>query len=152
MGIVVLRLRRSVAAGRQTWLRDLLQSGTRAHLRLGVVAGLLAAAVSIAANLRRGDPHGLSTAPDILSALIVGLVVWLAVRHAALQHRAHAQVAAHRTALAASITFAVAMTGFSWWYFNHGSLMMFAFASGTAFGLAYLFGVVATRVAAKRAV
>ena len=123
-----------------------------AHLGLGVVAGLLAAGVSVGANLRRGDPHLISTAPDVVTALIVGLLVCWAVWQAAMRDRAHAQVAAHRTALVASSTFAVAMTAFSWWHFNHGSLVMFAFAAGTAFGLAYLFGVAAARVAARRAV
>lgn len=123
-----------------------------AHLGLGVVAGLLAAGVSVAANLRRGDPHLISTAPDIVTALIVGLIVSWAVWQAALRDRAHARVAAHRTALAASGTFAVAMSAFAWWYFNHVSFAMFAFAAGTAFGLAYLFCLAATQAAAGRAV
>lgn len=123
-----------------------------AHLGLGVVAGLLAAGVSVAANLRRGDPHLISTAPDVVTALIVGLIVSWAVWHAALRNRAHARLAAHRTALAASGTFAVAMSAFAWWYFNHVSFAMFVFGAGTAFGLAYLFGLVTSQVAAWRAV
>lgn len=122
------------------------------HLGLGILAGLLSAGVSVGANLRRGDPHLISTAPDVVTALIVGLIVCWAVWQAALRDRAHAKVAAHRTALLASSTFAVAMSAFSWWYFNNYSFALVAFAAGTSFGVAYLFGVVATRVAAKRAV
>lgn len=123
-----------------------------AHLGLGVVAGLLAAGVSVGANLRRGDPHLISTAPDVVTALIVGLIVCWAVWQAALRDRAQARIAAHETALAASSTFAVAMGAFAWWHFNHYSFGIVAFAAATSFGLAYLFGVVAARVAARRAV
>ena len=123
-----------------------------AHLGLGVVAGLLAAGVSVAANLRRGDPRLISTAPDVMTAVIVGLIVAWAVWQAALRNPAHARVAAHRAALAASSTFAVAMSAFAWWYFNHVSFAMFAFTAGTALGLTYLFGLAATQVAARRAV
>src|SRR5687768_17928486 len=69
-----------------------------AHLGLGVVAGLLAAGVSVVANLRRGDPHLISTAPDVMTVLIVGLIVSWAVWQAAQRGRTHARVAAHRTA------------------------------------------------------
>ena len=120
-----------------------------AHVGFGVVAGLLAASVSIGANLRRGDPHLISTAPDIMTALIVGLVIWLAVSQAALRDRAHARAAAHRAALTASGTFAAAMSAFTWWYLKLDSFAMFAFGAATAFGLAYLFGAVATRVTAR---
>ena len=50
---------------------------------VGGAAGLLGAAVSVVSNLRRGDPHWVSTAPDVLTLGIVcgsGMVRSLAGR------------------------------------------------------------------------
>jgi hypothetical protein len=115
---------------------------------IGGGAGLLAAATAVASNLWRGDPHLVSTAPDLLTLVIVGGLVWLAVKRVAAHDRARAVRAGRHAALAASGTFAVGMGAFTWWYLPSHAFALAGFLSG--FAMVYLVGFVAVRIAPTR--
>jgi len=46
----------------------------------GVILGSIVTAVVIAGNVRRADPHGVSTYPDVVSVAIAPLVVYVVGR------------------------------------------------------------------------
>ena len=118
---------------------------------IGVGAGLLSTGVAVVSNLRRGDPHVVSTAPDLLTLVIVVAVVWFAVRWAGGQGVA-GRDAARTATVVASAVFAIGMGAFTVWYLPSHALVLGAFGAATGFWLPYLAGLVASRPIQKRAV
>lgn len=116
---------------------------------IGAGAGLLAASVSVASSLWRGDPHLVSTAPGFLTFLVVGGLVWFAVKRAAVHNRGRAFQSGRHAGLAASLTFAVCMGAFTWWYLPSHAFSLAGFGAVSGFVMAYLVGFVATRVVAN---
>jgi hypothetical protein len=116
----------------------------------GGAAGLLAGATAVASNLRRGEPHLISIFPDLLTFMIVGTLVWLAVWGVRTDDRVHANHARRQTTLVASSTFAVCIGAFAWWYLPSNSILLAGFAALSGFVLTYLVGFVATTSFARR--
>ena len=119
---------------------------------IGVGAGLLSTGVAVVSNLRRGDPHLVSTAPDLLTLAVVVAVVWFAVRWAAGQPRLAGRDSARTATVIASAVFAVGMGAFTVWYLPSHALVLGAFGAATGFWLPYLAGFVASRTTQNRAV
>jgi hypothetical protein len=111
---------------------------------LGAAAGLLGATVSVVSNLRRGDPHLVSVAPDLLSLAVMSCLVWLAVARVGAQDRANTPVACRRATLAAGIVFGVA-GGFTWWYLPSHPFVLGSVSALVGFSFIYLVGLVAAR-------
>ncbi len=120
--------------------------------KIGVGAGLLSTVVAVASNLRRGDPHLVSTSPDLLTLLAVGAVVWFAVRWAGAQQQGTTLHSAKTTTVVASIVFAVGIGAFTLWYLPSHALVLGATAAGSGFALVYLAGLVASRTIQRTAV
>lgn len=119
---------------------------------IGVGAGLLSTVVAVASNLRRGDPHLVSTAPDLLTLVVVVAVVWFAVRWAGAQQHVAGRHPAKRTTIVASTVFALGMGAFTLWYLPSHAPVLGAFGAGSGFVLAYLAGFAASRRTQKSAV
>jgi hypothetical protein len=118
---------------------------------IGAGAGLLSTFVAAASNLRRGDPHLVSAAPDLLTLVAVVAVVSFAVRRAGAQHVAGRE-SAQKATVVASTVFALGMGAFTLWYLPSHALVLGAFGAGSGFVLAYLAGLAASRTIQKRAV
>jgi hypothetical protein len=116
----------------------------------GGAAGLLAGAIAVASNLRRGDLHSISTFPDLLTFVVAGTLVWLAVWGVRTDDRVHANHARRQTALVASSTFAVCIGAFAWRYLPSSSILLAGSAALSGFVLTYLVGFVATMSFARR--
>ena len=112
----------------------------------GITGGLACAALSIAANLWRGDPHQLSGAPSLWAAVLLAVIVSRAVREAP---GVPAGSAALRVTLAAAATCALAMGLFTWRYFSSHPLPLAAASAVMSFVAVGLVGL-ATAWAAPR--
>ena len=122
----------------------------KADVPVGIAAGMATAAVSMAANLWRADPHLVSAAPDAISAIVLGLLIYRSVRHASRQFRTEdAWRVAIGTTMIAAATCAMAMGMFTWWYLPSRSLTLAIFGAGMSFGLVAIVGVIAACVAAR---
>ena len=119
---------------------------------IGVGAGLLSTAVAVASNLRRGDPHLVSTAPDLLTLVVVVAVVWCAVRWAGAQQQTAGRHPAQTTTVVTSTVFALGIGAFTLWYLPSHALVLGALAAGSGFALIYLAGFVASRSNQRTAV
>jgi hypothetical protein len=113
---------------------------------LGITAGLAASGLSIASNLRRGDPHLVSAGPDLVAAIVVAALIYNAVRQsgASPSHGAGRGAGMLATLLASGIC-AVTMAAFTWFYLPIHSLTLAAYAAGVSFVLVYVVGYIATR-------
>ena len=118
---------------------------------IGVGAGLLSTVAAVASNLRTGDPHRVSTAPDLLTVVVVVAIVWFAVKRAG-QGPAAGRRSAQTATLVASTVFALGMGAFTLWYLPSHALALGGFGAGSGFVLAYLVGFVASRTTWNRAV
>lgn len=118
---------------------------------IGAGAGLLSTFVAAASNLLRGDPHLVSTAPDLLTLVAVVAVVWFAVRRAG-AHPVAGRQSAQKATIVASTVFALGMGAFTLWYLPSHALVLGAFGAGSGFVLAYLAGLAASRTIQTRAV
>ncbi|MEZ5293799.1 MAG: hypothetical protein R2745_22135 [Vicinamibacterales bacterium] len=116
----------------------------------GSIAGVVAAVVSAAGNLRRGDPHALSTAPDLATLATITVLVGLAVWRSAAGDGDQVFRRGRRAAVGAGATFAVGAGAFAWWYFPHHSIALASYAALTAFAMAGVVGVMTARVLASR--
>lgn len=119
---------------------------------IGVGTGLLSTAVAVASNLRRGDPHVVSTAPDLLTLVVVVAVVWFAVRWAGGQPQTSGQNPAKTTTVLASTVFALGIGTFTLWYLPSHAPVLGAVAAGSGFAVIYLAGFVASRALRRAAV
>lgn len=117
---------------------------------IGVGAGLLSTIVVVASNLRRGDPHLVSTAPDLLTLAVVVAVVWFAVRRVVAQDQREPQRSAQTTTIVAGAVFALGMGAFTWWYLPSHAIVPAGFAAISGFALVCLVGFVVRRIAAVR--
>ncbi|MGE0816808.1 MAG: hypothetical protein AB7O28_20290 [Vicinamibacterales bacterium] len=117
---------------------------------MGGLAGAAAAVVSAAGNLRRGDPHALSTAPDLATLAVIAVLVGLAVWRSATGHRDQAFSRGRRAAIGAGATFAAGIGAFAWWYFPNHPIALAAYAAVTGFALAGVVGVMTARLLAAR--
>lgn len=116
---------------------------------LGLLAGLASAGLSIAGNLRHGDPSLVSLAPDFASLLVIAGLVATAVIAAAWLNPATARRDAWHAAFVAAGALAVAMAAFTRFYLPEsgplpGSVMALAGIILTALG-----GAVAGRDATR---
>lgn len=112
---------------------------------IGLAAGLAASAVSAFGTVRGGDPHLVSTAPDLLSAVLITGFVVLAVRRATTAAGpAAARHAGLETTLTASAVCGVLMALFTLWYLPVHALSLAAFGGGVSFVLVYAVGYLAT--------
>lgn len=117
---------------------------------IGAGAGVISTCVAAASNLLRGNPHLVSTAPDLLTLVAVVAVVWIAVRRAG-AHPVAGRQSAQRATVVASTVFALGMGAFTLWYLPSHALVLGAFGAGSGFVLAYLAGLAASRTIQNRA-
>lgn len=122
----------------------------RSDVVLGIGLGSLLAALSIAGNIRRGDPHLLSTFPGLIIAIVLPVGIYLLMRHRASKvDRDDLTLAGMRMTIAAASVFALALAGFAWWWFPARPLPLVAFALvGTLVGT-WVLGVVSSLVSAR---
>ena len=113
----------------------------------GLVAGIAASGLSIASNLRQGDPHLVSAGPDLVAAIVVAALVYNAVRQSGKPSAdGTGRDAGKRATLVASGVCAVALAAFTWFYLPVHSLTLTAYAAGVSFVLMYIVGYAATRL------
>ncbi|MGE3275079.1 MAG: hypothetical protein AB7O67_08190 [Vicinamibacterales bacterium] len=112
---------------------------------IGVGAGLLSTVVATVSNLHRGDPHLVSTAPDLLTLVAIVAIVWRAVRWTGGLDDARGRHPAQVTAVVASTVFAVGMGAFTLWYLPSHAPVLAAAAAVSSFLLACVTGVAASR-------
>lgn len=111
----------------------------------GIAAGLASATLSILSNLRHGDPHRLSAAPDLFGALVIGLAVVFVVRRTARAAEPRRQMsAAATTVLVAAIGCAVPMGLFAWQYFPSHSVELALASAVMSFVFITVLGLSAT--------
>lgn len=112
---------------------------------LGVVLGLAVSALSISGNLRRGDPHLVSIAPDLISAMAIAVLTYSVVRRAIRRQSPGAgREAGMHTAFIASVVCATAMAVFTWWYLPTHAPSLAAFSAIGSFMLVFVVGYTAT--------
>lgn len=113
----------------------------------GIVAGLAASALSIASNLRRGDPHLVSAGPDLLAAIVVAALIYYTVRQSgvALSLGAGRDEGVLATLVASAVS-AGTLAVFTWVYLPIHSVALAAYVAGVSFVLVYLVGYAATRL------
>jgi hypothetical protein len=117
---------------------------------LGIIAGLAASGLSIASNLRRGDPHLVSAGPDLVAAIVVAALIYNAVRRSgAPSSDGTGREAGRQATLVASGVCALALAGFTWAYLPMHSLTLAAYAAGVSFVLVYVVGYAATRLGVR---
>lgn len=117
---------------------------------LGVALGSLVCAVAITGNLMRADPHLVSFYPDIASALIVPLVIFISLRR---QRRSGAgaeavQAFGVRVGAVAGATFGAGLGAFTVYMFGAWSFV--AFGTATAFLSVFVLSCLAAYVAGHR--
>jgi hypothetical protein len=121
----------------------------RSPSRLGVSVGLVAVAVSVVGNLRRGDPHLVSAFPDLLSLAVVWLAMFVAMRRLATLPPSTARNAAvHLTTVAAMVD-AIGMAAFTVWYLPPHPLSLGVVGGLAAAVLMALIGWAAARLALR---
>jgi hypothetical protein len=106
--------------------------------------------LSIAVNLWRADPHLVSAAPDAISAIVLGLLIYRSVRHVSRQARTEDawRVATGTTTIGAAIC-ATSMAMFTWWHLQSHSLTLAIFGAGMSFSLVAIVGVIAAYAAVR---
>lgn len=120
----------------------------KADVPAGIAAGMATATLSIAGNLWRADSHLVSAAPDAISAIVLGVLIYRSVRLASCQARTEdAWKAAIGTTTIAAATCATSMAIFTWWYLPSHSLMLAIFGAGMSFCVVGIVGVIAAYVA-----
>ncbi len=124
----------------------------RRHKRLaGIGAGIVAAALSVAGNVWRGDPHLVSAYPDVLSAAVVPAAVWFAVRRWSGDGGATgASVTAgwYMTAVAASVS-AVIHVCFTAYWLPSGWSALVPITAILAFAFTLILGTLAATAAGR---
>lgn len=116
---------------------------------VGVAVGLVVSGLSIAGNLWRGDPHLVSTVPDLFTALTVVAVIALGVCLVVFQQPA-TRAAGPRATLVASSVCAACLGMFTLAYLPSHTVTIAGFAAITGFVLVYLIGF-ATNFLVRRA-
>jgi len=117
---------------------------------LGLAAGVVASGLSIAQNLRRGDPHLISGGPDLFGAMAIAATIYLAVRRVAREgDKRRAWRTGWHMATAASAACAAPMAIFALWYFPTPYLALSAFTAGATFVASGIVGIAAAGIALR---
>jgi hypothetical protein len=119
---------------------------------LGLACGTVAATVSIAGNLRRGDPHLVSTFPDLAAVLVapaVLLIAMLRMRGARLDRDALGAAGRRLTVTAAGV-FCLLLGAFAWYWLR--SFGLATYVAGTSFISILIAGFVVSLVCTRRGV
>jgi hypothetical protein len=111
----------------------------------GIVAGFAASALSIATNLRRGNPHLVTGAPSLLGAVAVAALAPFGGQACADGSGRQAGV----RAMVASGVCAVAMGAFTWFYLPNHVPTLAAYSAFVSFVLVYIVGYAATRLGVR---
>ena len=115
---------------------------------VGVAVGLVVSGLSIAGNLWRGDPHLVTTVPDVFTALVMAAVICLGLYRVATQEQV-AVGASQGVIRAASVVFAVCLGTFTLIYLPSHSLLIAGFAALSGFVLVFVLGFAANLVARR---
>ena len=121
-------------------------SGSMSARSVGVAVGLVITALSIAGNLWRGDPHLVSTVPNLLTALVMAAVTFLGVYGAATREPA-TPGAGQIVTRAASGVFAACLGTFTLIYLS--SVVIAGFAALTGFVTVFVIGFVSSFVVGR---
>ena len=117
---------------------------------IGVVLGSIVLAVVIASNVRRADPHLVSTYPDVVSVAIAPLVVYVVGRRRRRNgESSHAiQAFGARVGATAGAVFAAGLAAFTLYWL--GAWPLWAFSAGVAFISVFLLSCFSAYVAAHK--
>lgn len=119
----------------------------------GLLLGGLLASFSIAANIRRGDPHLVSMFPDLTGlifavALPIGIYLVMRRGRGGLD-RDDLIWSGMRLTFAAAPVFAVGMGAFAWWWFPSRPLPLVAFSFFGTLVVSAILGVVVSWLAGR---
>ena len=120
--------------------------GSMSARSVGVAVGLVITALSIVGNLWRGDPHLVSTVPNLLTALVMAAVTFLGVYGAVTQEPA-TPGAGQIVTRAASGVFAAGLGTFTLIYLH--TLILAGFAALTGFVTVFVLGFVSSVVVGR---
>jgi drug/metabolite transporter (DMT)-like permease len=109
---------------------------------LGIIAGCAASALSIASDLRRGDPHLVSAAPGLLGVIAIAALIYTIVRRS--DSRGSGREAGMQATLGASGVCALALAAFTWFYLPNHPLTLAGFAAVGSVVMVYIVGYAAT--------
>ncbi len=113
------------------------------------MVGVFAVTVSVAGTMRRGDPHFVSAAPDLLSLTLVCLAMFAAMRTLRpLEPSRAREIAPRLTAMAAAVH-GIGMAAFSVWYLPSHPTSLGIFAGLSTAAMMALIGWSAARVALR---
>ena len=107
-------------------------------LAFGAALGMLLSAVSISQNIRRGDPHLVSTFPDLIGMVLFAVTIYIVTR------RQSGRLARQellwfglRQVFVGGMVFATVLTLFSLGWFRGGSIayVMFLIALGSTMAI-----------------
>jgi hypothetical protein len=117
---------------------------------IGVVLGSIVCAVVIAGNVRRGDPHLVSTYPDVVSVAVAPLVVYLVGRRRRLNGESSATVQTFgvRVGAIAGAVFAAGLGAFAMYWLVAWPLL--AFGAGVAFSSVFVLSCFSAYVAGHK--
>jgi uncharacterized oligopeptide transporter (OPT) family protein len=103
---------------------------------IGVVLGVLVSAVVVAGNMSRGDRHGMSVYPDLVSLAIAPTVVYVLGRRRRLRGETPESVTEFgvRVGTIAGAVFAIGIGLFTISWFHTVPWWFWMFGSATAFG------------------
>lgn len=117
---------------------------------LGLGLGSLLAALSIAGNIRRGDPHLVSVFPGLIIAIVLPIGIYLLMRRMSSEaDRDDLTLAGMRMTTAAASLFALAIAAFAWWWFPTRPVRLVAFLLFGTLVATWVLGLVASLVLAR---
>jgi|SRR5688500_7912394 len=118
----------------------------------GVILGSIVTAVVIAGNVRRADPHGVSTYPDVVSVAIAPLVVYVVGRRRRLGGESSEAVQAFGASVGAiaGAVFAAGVGAFTAYWLTSWPWPLWAFSAGVAFITVFVLSCFSAYVAAHK--
>lgn len=116
----------------------------------GVILGSIVTAVVIAGNVRRADPHGVSTYPDVVSVAIAPLVVYVVGRRRRRNGESADSIQAFgaRVGATAGAVFAAGLGAFTLYWL--AAWPLWAFSAGVAFITVFVLSCFSAYVAAHK--
>jgi hypothetical protein len=116
---------------------------------VGLALGLVLAALSVGLNVLRGDPHLVTSFPNLAMFLVPPLVIYLALLSSREADRKAIVGFGMHMAVAAALTFATVFTLFAWLWLARISVQVMLFGFLTTFTLTLIVGSLATAVCGR---
>ena len=123
----------------------------KSDMLLGVALGLFVAVWSVAGNVRRADPHLVTTFPGLLPIVAVPATIFVTARRRRAEGWQPEAIvrSARKIGAVAALVFAVILGSFTWWWLPHGAISLALFGATTGFGLLWLLGALAAMLCGR---